>query len=244
MPNGTGAVVAVCGLTSEARIARGAGVRTIAGGGRSTALARAIEEEIEAGACGLISFGVAGALVAGLAPGSLVIPEVVVHGAANYRTDPRWSAALAACLPGAHRGMLAGSDSIAATREEKVALHLATGAAIVDMESHVAARLAARHGLPFAVLRAVADPLDRALPAAALVAMDANGGLALGAVLASLLRDPRQLPRLLRIGLDAQRALRSLDRAHRALGVRLGYPDLDQLSLDVIREDVLRGPFP
>ncbi len=35
----------------------------------------------------------------------------------------------------------------------------------VDMESHVAARVAARHGLPFAALRVISDPASRSLPA-------------------------------------------------------------------------------
>ncbi len=243
MPDPAAAVLAVCGLAAEAAIARGPGVRTVVGGGRSNALAAAIEHEIRAGARAVISFGVAGALVDGLQPGALVVADAVVDGSIRYPVDTAWSDAIARRLPGAHRLVLAGSGTIVAGVADKVALHSATGAGAVDMESHVAATSAARHGLPFVVLRAIADPADRSLPPAALIAMNAKGGVDLRGVLGSLARDPFQLPRLLRIGLDAQRALRSLDRAHRTLGVRLGYLDLDELPLDVVREDVLRGPL-
>ncbi len=40
----------------------------------------------------------------------------------------------------------------------KAALHSETGAAAVDMESHIAAAYAAEAGLPFAALRVISDP--------------------------------------------------------------------------------------
>lgn len=243
MPKPTGAVLAVCGLAAEADIARGSGVRTVVGGGRADALAAAIEREIQAGARAVISFGVAGALIDDLRPGALVVADAVLDGSIRYPVHAGWSNAIADRLTGARRMPVAGSGSIVASVAEKAALCAASGAGAVDMESHIAAGLAARYDLPFTVLRAIADPAARALPAAALIAMNAKGGVDLRGVLWSLMRDPLQLPRLLRIGLDAQRALRGLDRAHRALGVRLGYPDLEELPLDVVREDVLRGPL-
>ncbi len=78
------------------------------------------------------------------------------------------------------------------------------------MESHVAARLAALHGLPFAALRVVADPAERSLPPAALVGMRPDGTTDIGAVLRSLGRAPRQLPGLIRTGLDARAAFSAL----------------------------------
>ena len=242
-PDGRGPVLAVCGLTAETRIAGGEGVRTVAGGGRSDALAATIEREIAAGCCALISFGIGGALSEALVPGSIVVASAVLHDSTTHAVDERWSRALMRGLPTAVLAPLAGSDSVLLEAADKAALHSKTGAAIVDMESHIAARLAAEYRLPFVALRAVADPAGRSLPPAASIAMRAGGGIDYAAVLRSLIGDPRQLPRLLRIGLDAQRALRSLDRAHRALGVRLGYADLDQLPLDVVREHVLRGPL-
>ncbi len=55
------------------------------------------------------------------------------------------------------------------------------------------------------------------LPPAALVGMRPDGGMALGAVLASLARDPRQLPALIRTGRQADRAFAGLKAAMEAV---------------------------
>ena len=67
-----------------------------------------------------------------------------------------------------------------------------------------------------------------------MIAMRADGGIDLIAVLRSLARTPSQLSQLLRIGFDAQVALRKLGRCRRLLGDRLGYANLDELLLHVI----------
>ena len=42
---------------------------------------------------------------------------------------------------------------------------------------HIAARVAARHDLPFAIIRVISDGADHALPPAALVGMRPDGGI-------------------------------------------------------------------
>ena len=110
----------------------------------------------------------------------------------------------------------------------KAALHASTGALAVDMESHVAAAFAAAHGLPFAALRVISDGADRALPRAAQAGMKPDGGMDVLAVLKALARDPRQLPALIRTGLEAEVAFRQLKllNCHDLLG-RLGVGDAD-----------------
>ena len=120
---------------------------------------------------------------------------------------------LAKNLPDAQRGTVVGADSIIGSVPAKTALHAATGAIAVDMESHIAARVAARHDLPFAIVRTISDSADHALPPAALVGMTPDGGVALGAILASLARNPAQLPALIRTGRDAGAAFKALGRA-------------------------------
>src|SRR5256885_9970689 len=61
----------------------------------------------------------------------------------------------------------AGVEQVIAARACKAALRLETGAAAVDMESHIAAAYAAEFELPFAALRVISDPASRALPALA-----------------------------------------------------------------------------
>ena len=75
--------------------------------------------------------------------------------------------------------------------------------------------MAARHGLPFAVVRAVCDPTGRNLPLLALSALDAGGRIGVARVVGSLLRHPLQLPGLLGLARDAMRARASLDFAIR-----------------------------
>ena len=71
------------------------------------------------------------------------------------------------------------------------------------------------------------------LPPAVLSGMKPDGGMDLAGVLASLARDPRQLPSLIRTGREAERAFKALDHARRLLGPRLGRADLGELLLDV-----------
>ena len=124
---------------------------------------------------------------------------------------------------------VAGADAPVAGPAAKAALHALTGAAAVDMESAVVARAAARHRLPFAILRAIADPAHRALPPAALVAMRADGGIDLAAMLGALAREPRQLPALARLALDARRAFAALVRVRALLGADFAGVDLGEL---------------
>ena len=226
-------VIAVTGLAIEARIAAGAGVRAITGGGVAAQLAAALEREIARGAGAVISFGIAGGLAQDVAAGRWIVARAVVTSTANWRCDPGWTRILAERLHGALTSDIAGVDEPLIDAADKRALHLASGAAALDTESHIAARIAAVHGLPFAVFRVVADPAHRNLPAAAAQFLKPDGTISSSAVLRSLARTPGQLPLLLRTALDASAAFRALSRGRRLLGPRLGHPDFDQFLFDV-----------
>ncbi len=201
-----GRVIAVTGLAIEARIAQGPGVIALASGGDARRLVSALEREIARGANAIMSFGIAGALAADLAAGTWLVARTIVTPTANWQADPEWTRAIAA-------------------RD--------TGAASVDTESHVAAEIAAAHGLPFAAFRVVADPARRTLPPSVHVALRADGRVNRTAVLASLVRTPSQLGLLARTAIDAHVAFRALSRGRRRLGPGLGYTDLGELVLDV-----------
>lgn len=218
----TGPVLVVVGLKREAAIAAGEGVVAVCGGGRSDLLrARIAAAMAEHGPGAVLSFGVAGALQPGLEAGAVLAAAVVRDGAARRFGDPAWTARLVA-RTGARLADFAGVDAVAADPAGKARLREATGAAVVDMESHLAARAAAEAGLPFAALRVVSDRAEHGLPPAAVAGLGADGGVDAGAVLRALVRDPRQLPALLRTGRDAAAAFRALARARRATGVRFG----------------------
>jgi hopanoid-associated phosphorylase len=189
-----------CGLVREARILARPGILAIPGGGDAARLDTALEAQV-AGAAMLLSCGIGGALDPALKAG-----DVVVHlPSSEWREAP-----LRRALPHAHFGGIVGQDHICATAADKAMLYATTGALAVDMESHVAARVAARHGLPFAAIRAISDTAHETLPLAALVGMNPDGSMALGRVLWSLARAPSQLPALIRTGRSAEAAFKSL----------------------------------
>lgn len=226
-------ILAVTGLERERRILAGPGVEVVAGGGDHARL-EAVLDRLAAGMDGIISIGIAGALAPGLAPGRWVVADAVSDGLSVMQTDPGWAVRLVTRLPHAARGVLFGADTIAATAAQKAKLYRTSGALAVDMESHVAARIAHRHGLPFVAARVISDAADRTLPPAALVAMRSDGGVDLPAVLRSLLSEPLQLPALIRTGLEAERAFRALLRGYRSLGAGLGRLDVGELPADMV----------
>jgi adenosylhomocysteine nucleosidase len=211
-------VAAITGLAAEARIARRHGLEAVATGGIEAQVLEAAERLINEGAEALVSFGIAGALAPDLAPGSLLLPRAVLAEdgsrlAVDEARRARADAALAASGLRAASGHVLGASEPAATPARKAALRAATGAIAIDLESHLVARVASRAGKPFLVLRAVADPASRALPEAALIGLDADGKPALGRVLLSVMRNPRQIPALLRLAGDTRRALLALGSA-------------------------------
>jgi adenosylhomocysteine nucleosidase len=200
----------IVGLQAEARLLPGP---VFIGGGGAEGAARATAQALQAGATSLISFGLAGGLDPALPPGTLIIPRRVLWRDRAYDTDDMLNERLGGVT---HESLLAG-ERVAVLAAEKRALHLATGAAAIDLESGAVAR----SGLRFAVLRAVCDPAARDLPQAALAALDSAGLIGLGRVLASVAREPRQIASLLALGRDAALARRSLARR---ISARLAAP--------------------
>lgn len=197
------------GLAAEASLLPGPAPAACSGANseRARTLAHRLLDD-SAGA--LLSFGLAGGLDTHLPAGALVLAtEVFSFGPC----DRALSESLAALLPDCRRGPVASAGAILATPAAKEALRAATGALTVDMESGAVAEACMRAGRPFAVVRVVADPSWRAVPPAAIAALDAFGRVRVGGVLVSLLRRPGQLPGLLRLAADTRAASRSLAAA-------------------------------
>jgi hopanoid-associated phosphorylase len=222
----------VTGLAFEARIAAGSGILVI-GAHNQPQLAAALEEAIAQGCSGIISFGVAGGLAPSLKPGDWVVPSVIATKRRDYPTDPDWAQRIEQALPGARCGKMLGVDEPVATRSAKQALYLSTGALAVDMESHVAAEVALRFGVSFAAFRIIIDPVDRSLPPAALLRPRMGRQADLTAVLRSLAQNPRQLPAMARLAVDAWIASRALLRGRRQLGERFAFVDVGHHTLDM-----------
>src|SRR5712692_1529302 len=207
-------VLIVTGLAQEARIAAGPGMTVICSSSDPQQLRALLTVFDPLTIRGVISFGVAGGLDPTLKSGDIVMATEVLAG------DTRWLAGLAlneemiaSVGLGRRRvvrGRLAGVEQVVAARAVKAALHSETGAAAVDMESHIAAAYAAEVGLPFAALRVISDPATRALPTLATNAIKANGDIDLRKILRSVARNPLSIRALYATGRDFNRALRSL----------------------------------
>lgn len=220
-------VIAVVGLAREARIARRVRLTPVISGGDGALLEARLEEAIVKNKPrGIVSFGIAGALAPLLKIGDVVVASHVVHGDERYVTDPAWTAQLRRKLPHAKSAILVGHDQIVSHVDGKRRLFATSGAAAVDMESHIAARLANRHGIPFVAIRTISDAATRGLPPAALVPLKPTGRIRVVRVLRSVAGEPSQIRDLLTTGREAGRALRALLRSRDALGLFLGCPYL------------------
>lgn len=206
------------GLAREAEIARRISPLVACSASDPPRAERLARDLAGQGATALLSFGIAGGLAPDLATGDLVIGMTVATGAVAYPCDPDLAARLATAVPGAVRGGIWGGDVIVDTAEAKARLHRDSGAVIVDLESAAVAAAAIEAGLPFGVLRAVADPAAHGLPPAALVGLDSEGRPAIGPVLRALARSPGQLPALIRLGRQSSAAMAALLAAAGALG--------------------------
>jgi nicotinate (nicotinamide) nucleotide adenylyltransferase len=87
-------------------------------------------------------------------------------------------------------------DRIVSTPADKHALHNATGAAIVDMESHAFAAACERHGLRYAIVRGVSDTPDETLPHETLRWIRPDGSTRTARAVVDLLKRPRLIPHM------------------------------------------------
>jgi adenosylhomocysteine nucleosidase len=193
------------------------GVRAVAGGGRADLLEARLKAALE-GAEAILSIGLGGALDPALEVGGVVVATEVLRPRRRWETDAAWREWLLGRLPKARAGAVYGSDEMVLNALDKAKLKGKGGAILVDMESHVAAKVAAARGLPFAVVRVVSDKATASLPEAVLAGLAEDGSMDLRGVLGALARNPRQLPALIRVGRDADLAFKTLDAvARRAL---------------------------
>ncbi|HEX6441291.1 MAG TPA: hypothetical protein VF007_03830 [Stellaceae bacterium] len=211
-------VLCTSGLAAEARVARAAGFQVIVGGGDARRTESLVEDAAQDAKC-LVSFGVAGGLAPHLSPGNVILSAEVIGD------DRRWSpteafrssvASLARQI-GAVDGSVLGSRDILATEDDKARAWRETGALAVDLESAIVARAAEAAGIPFLVLRTIADPVRRELPPAALIPLAEDGTPAFSRVVAEVLRRPRQIAALFGLARETRQALTALAGPARAL---------------------------
>ena len=192
--------------------------------------ARAMADELAASNVqGLVSFGLAGGLDPALAGGTLVLPAAVADEAGErWEVEVGWRAALLAAGGDAVAAveLSAGVHETVADRHGKEALRARTGAAICDMESQHVARAARTAGIPFLVVRAIADTADARLPAWTLAAIDQEGRVRTARMAAAALSRPADWGTLITLGTASAAASSRLRRLVAAAGPLLGFPRL------------------
>ena len=216
-------IAVVTGLAFEARVAAGLGVVTICGS--AATIADRLADVVARGCRGIVSFGIAGGLSPDVKPGVCIVARSVVTEKERHHAHAEWSQRLLQLVPGAIHADIAHSPVAISTADHKQELARTTGAAIVDMESGLAARIAAANSLPFAALRVVADPHDRALPPAAQIPLRHNGTPNLTAVMFSVMAQPKQIGSLIRVGRDTGRARAALTYSRQFIGSGFGFDE-------------------
>ncbi|MBV8131794.1 MAG: hypothetical protein JO282_04695 [Alphaproteobacteria bacterium] len=211
-------VLCTSGLAVEAKIARAAGFSVVVRAGdrdRTTARVGAAAAQTDC----LVSFGIAGGLAPGLEAGTVVVSGEVVSERHHWAVGSQFMRRLSdfAHSIGAAQGPVLGATCILATRTEKKRAWATTNALAVDLESEIVARTATALGIPFIVLRSIADTARRDLPPASLVPLTADGKPDLLAVLASVLRRPFQVAGMIGLARETAVALSALIGPARAL---------------------------
>ena len=217
-------VILATGFTREVRTVEVRGVVPIAGGGVAERLEERLDAAARQGAAGIVSYGLTGALADGLKIGDWVVGSRIVGGI-DHDCDPAWRDAIAARLPGARVAGFFADGRMIDTVAEKRALGGDHDALAVDMESHVAARVARAYGLPFAIARIVSDEVDHLLPHAITVSMRPDGGFDRTRMRASLAANPGQMRDVTQTMAQFAAGFRGLRSGAKLMGERLAFPD-------------------
>ncbi len=184
--------------------------------------AAAAERAVDSGAGLLVSWGLAGGLVAAVAPGTVLLPRrVVERGAEPFLADAAWHGRLCRLADEleVEQGDLLTVPAALESPAAKRAAAAATETVAVDMESAAVAAVAARARVPFVALRVVVDGVADTLPRGAENWIDTHGNRRLGAALQAAV-DARQWRSLLILAKRYRVASGTLDRLARALATR------------------------
>lgn len=221
-------ILVVTGLADEASIASwhysAPDVAVVISGGNARRLRGLLARTRPGQYRAIVSFGIAGGVAPGIRVGDLVVAsEVVTASGGVLRTSKAMRAQAQRFLTWQRTphyvGRIFGLDQLFGDPAAKEWMRRTYAPMVVDNESHVVAQFARRTGMPFLVLRVASEPPQDGLPPAALVPLNPNGTTNGGAVAASVLSQPWQIPQVLKLGLDTQVAYGTLYRIRDLLRV-------------------------
>lgn len=174
----------------------------------------------------VLSVGFGGGLKEGLRAGTLVVSSrLQTQGEPHLSADSTLVAAACESLSLNGVPFQVGDcltvEQVAGDAESKAGLGSRSGASVVDMESYWIAREAAMAGVPWLALRAIVDPVNRALPPF----VAGNEGQSIWdwvlPTFRYILTTPTGIPNLAWLGLASRKAQRSLRH-----GVNAILPDI------------------
>lgn len=187
----------------------------------------AAQSLVNRGARALMSWGTAAGLDPALAPGMLIVPgSVVVPGSATFHVDQNWHDKLARRLQvrAAAAGRLLAAPMVLRHVHQKLSWFEGSGTAAADMESGAVAAVAGEAGVPFLVVRAIADGARTAVPPSALAGLNERGELQLRPLLSCLARHPADCFGLFRLARGFQAARNTLRYVASRAGAALCCP--------------------
>jgi adenosylhomocysteine nucleosidase len=207
----------------------GGGVWRFVCGMGPEAAADATAQLVGCGVAALAMFGVAGGLDPALPSGSVVCPSAVLDDQGQrYGCDAAWRSRLAirlGSLVELRDAPLLTVREPLLTPQAKAEARQRSGAAAVDMESAAVAAAAQREGLPFLVLRAVADGADDSIPTTIAKAVDRWGRPRPLGVAGALLGHPQLIARLPQLASAMNLATAALRQVVQTAGLGLAYTD-------------------
>lgn len=202
----------------------------IAYGGAGMANAReAAQSLLHKGAKQLVSWGCAAGLAKDLKPGDLLLADKVVSEQNQFDTDTFWCNHVRQTLQSVvsvHNGRLFTSKDLISSSLRKYQIQQDRQTIALDMESAAIAEVAKENGMPFLVIRSIADPVTMDLPAAVLAGLNDQGQVELPKLLLHLISHPWEIVGLIRLGLHFHAAQKTLKLVAKHLGIQD-----DQLSL-------------
>jgi adenosylhomocysteine nucleosidase len=146
--------------------------------------------------------GFSGGISPGLHPGALLVAEhIVSNGAPGPGPDRDWSDRIGQQL-GVRRATIVTVDRILCTPRSKKELWSGLSherPAAADLETVAMAAVAASHGVPFVVVRAISDPAEEALPLDFNDCLDPSGRISRAKVVARAALNPALIGPLWRL---------------------------------------------
>jgi adenosylhomocysteine nucleosidase len=146
---------------------------------------------------GLISTGFSGALVPGIKPGVVIVPERILDISndkviKNYPIEQDWwTNQLWDAMN--FSGILLCTDTVISESQKKLDLGKEYHAVMVDMESAGVAAVAEENRIPFCAVRVITDPANESLPMDFNQFIDDKNNLMINKILLSLLTRPSQI---------------------------------------------------